>query len=121
MAGDIVAWAFFIAAAAVMIAAAHGRRKRREEYHRMLIREFEEEKETESEANMSAAVPFFSALNAFFLDVAPFAALAVIAVQWFLSRRNYRSEERELLERIDFYRRQYRSQESGLKGNEGFE
>ena len=50
----------------------------------------------------------FHALNTVFLDVAPAAALAVLAAAWLVRERKYRRKERELRGRIETYRKSAR-------------
>ena len=52
---------------------------------------------------MDTAAELWGAFNSIFLDVAPFAALAALAVSWVLQKRRFDREARELQDRIKEY------------------
>ena len=58
---------------------------------------------------MQTTADLFRAFNVLFLDFAPVVSLAALAAAFFLKRRDYRQEERELKERIGRYRAQAES------------
>lgn len=55
---------------------------------------------------MHTASDLWSAFNELFLDAAPVAALAALAVSWILRKKKLDREEREVRARIEQYRKQ---------------
>ena len=55
---------------------------------------------------MHTASDLWSALNELFLDAAPVAALAALAVSWIMRKKKLDREEREVRARIEQYRKQ---------------
>ena len=76
---------------------------------------------------MQTVADMIHAFNELFLDFAPAAALIGLAVSRFFRNRRCRETERELRERIDFYRKQEterkesKTQESERKESENQE
>lgn len=70
------------------------------------------------ERAMQTVADMIHAFNELFLDFAPAAALIGLAVSWFFRNRRCRETERELRERIDFYRKQETGEERD-GGSEG--